>query len=722
MTEVVAVQKRTVDRMQVRLEHLDTLLGLAGEVIITSANLQDLERRVSSTAGGGSALGREGLHLIKASNEATRRISQDLHDLVMAIRLVEIGETFRLLRRPARDLARQLGRDVEVEFAGADTLIDKALAERLVDPLLHLLRNAIDHGVEPPIARKGAGKPLDGRIVVRAADAEHHTEIQVQDDGAGIDAAAVRRRAAELLGDRAERLPLLELLCQPGLSTSEQITATSGRGVGLDLVRSVVDEFNGELALTTEPGRGTVFTVRIPKLRAVNIIDALTLRAGPDLYALPIEQIVASLGLAASAVRTAFDRSRHFLYQDEVVPLHCLQTVLDQPEHPDERDPLPVIIVRGRLGRAAFVVSEFLGPQKLVNIPLDGGVPHHPAIAGTAVFTGGKLGLTVDVDTLVAAVRGHLPQADGRHAGPAAAVATATGTTPPAATAAGRSGSPARREPATGALPAAGARVTVAAQDAAALRTELLSGLQTLQDTFLSLEAEPDDREHLHAAFRRLHAAKGHLTVLEAAAQAELAHHLETVLDYLRADRLSLTAERMDLLLDGVTCLLDAAATLPAPPSDPPADLLAGLQELTASHTVAAEDGGDLANLVSQPFELVPTVQLQVLSALKRGERTFETYLSFDPGRQPCFLAAYLLLRRVGKAGGILATLPTIQDIEQGRCGREVKVLWSTPLDELEVDQLYDRLARLYNLHEHRSIATTIFRYEGSSCRTTAVP
>jgi len=111
----------------------------------------------------------------------------------------------------------------------------------------------------------------------------------------------------------------------------------------------------------------------------------------------------------------------------------------------------------------------------------------------------------------------------------------------------------------------------------------------------------------------------------------------------------------------------------------------------------------------------VPTVQLQVLSALKRGERTYETYLNFDPGRQPSFLAAYLLLRRVGKAGNVLATLPAVQDIEAGRCGREVKVLWSTPLDEPEVNSLYDRLAQLYNLREHRSIPTTIFRYEEST-------
>ncbi|MDY0109531.1 MAG: ATP-binding protein [Candidatus Krumholzibacteria bacterium] len=713
MTDVTTVHRRTVDRMQVRLEHLDTLLSLAGEVIITSANLQDLERRANSGAASGRGLGQEGLHLIKTSNETTRRISQNLHNLVMAIRLVEIGETYRLLRRPVRDLSRNLGRDVDLVFEGADTMIDKALAERLVDPLLHLLRNAIDHGIEAPIERKGTGKALTGRVVVRAIDTEHHTEIQVEDDGAGIDTEAVYARAVALLGDRCERRPLLDLICQPGLSTSGQVTATSGRGVGLDLVRSVVEEFNGELSLQTARGTGTVFHLRIPKLRAVNIIDALTLRAGQDLYALPIEQIVASIGLRRADINLAFGRNRHFIYQGEVVPLHCLQTVLGQPATDVERDPLPVIIVRGRCGLAAFIVSEFLGPQKLVNIPLDAGLCHHAAIGGTAVFTGGKLGLTVDIDALVETVHGLAVD-------PGAAARQSAGTRPAAARvdAASSPEAAAPRDRRTGgsvASPRAASNgAAVAATEAADLRSELLVSLQALQEDLLSLESDPNNRDQLNAAFRRLHAAKGHLTVLAAEPQADLAHLLETVLDYLRADRLVLSPERMDLLLDGVTCLLQAADQLPGVPTAPAADLLAGLQELTATSTLAAEDGLDLGDLIRQSFDVVPTVQLQVLSALKRGERTYETYLSFDPGRQPSFLAAYVLLRRVGKAGTVLATLPSVQDIEQGRCGREVKVLWSTPLDEADVNRLYDRLAGLYNLREHRSIPATIFRYENA--------
>lgn len=704
MTDIATRSKRTVDRMQVKIEHLDTLLSLAGEVIITAANLQDLERRTNGATGGAGTIGNDGVHLIKTANQTTRRISQDLHDLVMAIRLVEIEETFRLLRRPVRDLCRNLGRDVDVTFVGQETPIDKALAERLLDPLLHLLRNAVDHGIEDSIDRKGAGKDLTGKVTISAADSEHETVIVIEDDGRGIDEAAVRRIAREQSGDQTDSLPLLSLLCQPGLSTAAEVTGTSGRGVGLDLVRTVIDEFDGELELHTETGRGTRFTVRIPKLRAVNIIDALTLRAGDNLYALPIESVVANLGIPQDDINTAFDHSRHFMHQDHIVPLHDLESSLDEPALDHDVPILPVIILRSRDKQVAFQVSEFLGPQKLVNIPLDETLGHHPAVAGTTVFTGGKLGLALDVDKLVNAALGieSNQTAVERLLGSKFEEPRPTEPEPVAMT-----------EHAVRPAPKPTAERQADGEDAENLRVELSNHLESLQQSLLSLESDPDDRGELNSAFRSLHAAKGHFSVLNAEPQAVFAHHLETALDYLRAGRLALSSERMDLLLDGVGYLIEVAAALPAIPDRFPTEIMASLQELTASEIVAAEDGRDLADLVRQPFDLTPSSQLQVLSALKRGERTYETYLSFDPGRQPSFLAAYLLLRRIGKAGQVLATLPDVSDIETGRCGPELKVIWSTALSEPEVDDLYDRLTPLYLLREHRTVPTTIFRYEG---------
>ena len=169
---------RSIDKMVVRIEHLDKLLNLAGEVIITSSTLHELQRTMVDAVTSHMPLNETNLQTIKSANESSRRISQDLHDLVMAIRMVEIGETFRMFRRPIRDLSRNLKKEIELKLEGEKVLIDKALAERLVEPLLHLLRNAADHGLESPIERIREGKPEKGTITLRAIEHENETEIR----------------------------------------------------------------------------------------------------------------------------------------------------------------------------------------------------------------------------------------------------------------------------------------------------------------------------------------------------------------------------------------------------------------------------------------------------------------------------------------------------------------------------------------------------------------
>jgi len=684
MTEVAQIQKQTIDRMQVRIEHLDKLLSLAGEVIITSANMQDLERRVQESVARQKPLGDDSMNVVKTSNEASRRISQDLHDLVMAIRLVEIGDTLRLFRRPIRDLSR--------------------LAERLVDPLLHLLRNAVDHGIESPLERTRVGKPARGTVTVSAIDREHHTEITITDDGLGIDAEAAIAKAREMgiaFDEGSETL--LDLLCRPGFSMAKKVTGTSGRGVGLDLVHSVMDEFDGRMLMKTAPGEGCRITLEIPKLRAVNIIDALTLRAGEGLFAIPIDQVVASLGIKPARIQTAMGRGRCFTYQGQVVVLHDLQELVGNPPLNEDVDPLPVVIVQSKGRRVALIVSEFLGPQKLVNIPLDDDMQHDPSIAGTSVFTGGKLGLTINVDDLVASTQG---QASAPvRSGLAEEIAGLAGReeTEPAAPPEKEAAAAPRPHPADGAPLDAG--------DMSDLVEELRTTLQKLQDALLSLESTPDDAKLMNEAFRRLHAAKGNFTMVEAAAVSDFTHHLETVLDFLRSDKLPITPERIDLLLDGADYLVRAGEALPGSPPEPPEAILAKLQEETATSMRPSEEVSS-GDLIGRAFELSPTAQLQVLSALKRGEHTYESYLTFESGRQADFLAAYLLLRRIGIHGSILATLPSVAEIEQGRCGRAVKILWSTPLDDAGVEEKFRSLAPLYNLKEFSSLPTTIFRYE----------
>jgi chemotaxis protein histidine kinase CheA len=712
MTELLQVQRGTIDRMQVRITHLDRLLSLAGEVIITSANLQELERRVRESVSRGQALRPESLEVVKTSNEASRRVSQDLHDLVMAIRLVEIGETLRLFRRPVRDLARNLGREVELLFEGEETLVDKALAERLVDPLLHLLRNAVDHGLETPLERARVGKPPQGRVTLTAFDREHHTEIAVSDDGRGVDLEAVRAEALTR-GLPVEGASLADILCRPGFSMAAAVTATSGRGVGLDLVRTTVEDFGGTVAVETTSGQGTTFRLTVPKLRAVNIVDALTMRAGHRLFALPIENVVASLAVDTRQVKNALGRGRYFTHRGEALVLHDLLDLLGEPAAEEKPDPIPVVVIQGKAGRIAVAITEFLGPQKLVNVPLTGDWDRARAVAGTAVFTGGRLGLTLNVDALTG-------EALGRTEGASAEALVRTGMGPGASPLAGdkpvRPG--ARGEtPGVAGAPrataeiASGASLRLEAADAEELRSELRQNLQKLQESLLDLEASPGEAEPLHEAFRRLHAAKGNFTMLEAEPAVAMAHHLETLLDLLRGHRVELEPQRVDLLLDAAGWLMRAAeAPLGAFPEvdERLRDRLVGEAETGLSgHTADSE-----ADLLGRKFALTPTLELQVLCALKRGERTLETFVRFDPGRQPEFLNAYLILRRLGMHGTVLATLPGVEEIEQGLCGTAVKVLWSTARDEEALAELFEQLGRHYGLSEASSVPVTVFRYE----------
>jgi two-component system chemotaxis sensor kinase CheA len=181
--------------MTVRIEHLDKLLNLAGEVIITSSTLHDLQREMVDAVTYRRPIVESSIQAIKAADEGTRRISQDLHDLVMAIRMVEIGETFRLFRRSVRDLSRSLKKEINLKIEGEHVQIDKALAERLVEPLLHLIRNAADHGIEQPLERSRLGKPPEGMIRLEAIEHENETEILVIDDGRGIDENVIREKA-----------------------------------------------------------------------------------------------------------------------------------------------------------------------------------------------------------------------------------------------------------------------------------------------------------------------------------------------------------------------------------------------------------------------------------------------------------------------------------------------------------------------------------------------
>ncbi len=733
VSTAVATPARGVDRMLVRLEHLDKLLNLAGEVIITSSTLHELQRDMSDAVTHHRPMSDGELQIVKSADEASARISQDLHDLVMAIRMVEIGETFKLFRRPVRDLARNLKKEIELKFEGEKVLVDKALAERLVEPLLHMLRNAADHGLETPIERIHAGKGDTGIILVKAVEHENETELIISDDGRGIDEQKIYAKAESMgLIRPGDRPGLFSVLCMSGFSTKEKATDTSGRGVGLDLAQNMVLDFGGLVELQNNPGQGCTFHLHIPKLKAVNIIDALIVRCTNTLYALSIDQVVSLQGVRADDIQASMDRERFIKYLGEPTALFDLSELLGAgPSTLDHPEIVPVVIIEGKKSKIACVVSEFLAPSKLVNVPLATDMFDRDVtgIAGTCIITGGRVGMTVDINTVVAMATGEPIKPEEGHSTAASfsspheqeAVIDRPFDTSVPDTAAMKHTQDELIEKSK--LSAQRDRIAQRMEDTSQkdltdtdisdLLTELSRGLMELQDALLTLENDKDP-ELMKEAFRRLHAAKGNFTMLGVTVSASLAHVLETLLDHVRKDRIEMSQELMDIMLDGVAELNEATKMLPQTQPEKNESLLGRIDEVMRSLD-KKEPITDPDAVLGTTFTLVPTVELQLLGALKQGAQAYETFIRFKSGRQAEFLVAYLTLRKMCYHGTILATLPSVTDIENGFCGTAIKVLWASPLKPDALKEAIDRWAPLFNIENHQSVPTTVFRYDANA-------
>jgi len=723
---------RSVDKMVVRIEHLDKLLNLAGEVIITSSTLHELQRTMVDAVTYRKALDETNLQTIKSANETSRRISQDLHDLVMAIRMVEIGETFRMFRRPIRDLSRNLKKEIDLKLEGEKVLIDKALAERLVEPLLHLLRNAADHGLETPIERIRDGKPEKGTIILRAIEHENETEIFVIDDGRGIDEKKVFEKATVLGLLKPNETPdLLNVICSSGFSTREKATDTSGRGVGMDLVRTMVREFGGEMSITNTPRIGFTFRMLIPKLKAVNIIDALIVRGGSMFFAFAIEKVLSLQGLPQNQIHSTMDREPFIKYMGEPIPLFDIGTLFGQPPV-WQRDSaiVPIAVLEGGGRQVAVVVTEFLSPQKLVNVPLNTdmfGVKSQ-GVAGTCIINEGRIGLTVDVDVLLAlAVDGSLEDvtvAEFETSFGSATTKKADEQYHPTEVD-GQVVMSHSQEELVRKAKLSMKRDEIAEKlesgqkelsegDASDLLDELSRGLIELQDNLLTLENESTNPELMKECFRRLHAAKGNFTMLGATNCADLAHGMETLLDFLRKDRLPMSQDLMDILLDGIADLNKGTKLLPKIPPPANSNLLLRIDGIIRS-LMEQEIVTDPEKLLGTAFTMTPNTELQLLGALKQGAYTYETFFRFSPGRQANYLIAYMTLRKLCLFGTVISTLPSVEDIEKGNCGPAIKVLWASQKQEADLKKSIDEWGQFFNVVEHQTIPTTVFRYDSEA-------
>lgn len=374
--------------VRIELSRLDRLLDLVGELVIVRARLQTVADGLRHPA----------LH--EAMREASRLVG-DLQAEVMTSRLVPVGQVFDRFPRLVRDVARRLGKDVFFAIEGKEIEIDRSVLDEIGEPVVHLLRNAVDHGLETPADREAAGKPRAGRLTLRAQRERNAVEISVRDDGRGIDRAKVLTRALALglvpadttdLDDDA----LLRCIAHPGLSTAETVTEVSGRGVGVDAVLSQTRALGGSVSLVSAPGTGTTLTLRLPVTLA--IVRALLARVGEERYALPLTHVRETLRLEAAAVRRDGD-GEVFVLRDEVLPLLRLREVLRLPGADASAEQEVVVIARGDR-RAGLVVDELTGQEDIV-VKRFGDLRGGAALfSGATILDDGSPALIVDVGSL----------------------------------------------------------------------------------------------------------------------------------------------------------------------------------------------------------------------------------------------------------------------------------------------------------------------------------
>ena len=382
-----APSHRSTTTVRVDAERLDQLMHYMGELVVHRT-------RVESLAAGAGVEG-----LSEAIGELTRS-SQSLQAMVMQVRMIEVDAVFMRFPRLVRDLSTKFGKQVDLVLAGRDTELDRTVVDALGDPLVHLVRNSLDHALEPPEERLAAGKPAMGTLELAARHAGSNVVITVRDDGRGINPELVARRAAErgLIAreavDSVDMARAIELLFTPGFSTAETTSDISGRGVGMDAVRNAIRGLGGAVVMTSELGVGSTVQVRLPLTLA--IVPALLVESHATPFAIPLERVERTVNVAEQTVRSVLGR-RTLVLNDGVLPLIDLAEALGYDPAPDAGY---VVIVRGAERRLALVLERLVGQRELVTRPLPAEVGDASSLSGGAVLSNGEIALIVDCDAL----------------------------------------------------------------------------------------------------------------------------------------------------------------------------------------------------------------------------------------------------------------------------------------------------------------------------------
>ena len=401
------------DTIRVSVRVLDKLMNLVGELVIDRtriARLGHVDLSINDL--------REELELVTGH---LSRITTDLQDTIMQARMVPVETLFRKFPRMVRDLARRLNKQVRFVMSGEDTELDRAVIEQIGDPLVHLIRNAIDHGVEPPADRRAAGKDPEGLVQLKAYHQENSIYIEVSDDGRGIDPNKVKQAAVAkglITPEQAQKLDTSEaydLLFLPGFTTTDKVSDVSGRGVGLDVVRKNIERINGTVTLESQVGRGTRWIIRLPLTLA--IVQAMLVRVRDTTFAIPLQSVVEILRVADAQVRMA-NGWRMIHVRDQVIPLvnpgDVWGPTFAATWRTDQAN--PVVVLQAAAAPLALAVDRVIGEQEIVIKNIEGMVGHVAGVSGASILGDGSVALILDVTGFTKEVRrlGALMRRDDR--------------------------------------------------------------------------------------------------------------------------------------------------------------------------------------------------------------------------------------------------------------------------------------------------------------------
>uniref|UniRef100_I2PWS9 Chemotaxis protein CheA n=1 Tax=Desulfovibrio sp. U5L TaxID=596152 RepID=I2PWS9_9BACT len=386
-----AVRKEAMQSLRVDAVKLDDLVNLVGELVIAQARLTQLAAGFGHPA-------------LTSVAEEIERLSNELRDNTLGIRMLPIGTTFSRFRRLVRDLSSEMQKSIELVTEGGETELDKTVIEQLGDPLVHLLRNSIDHGIEPPGERLAAGKSGTGTIVLSAEHAGGEVVLSITDDGRGMDPDRIRAKAEEkglIPPDaRLTESEIFNLVFLPGFSTAEKVTNVSGRGVGMDVVKRSMDSLRGKIDIQSTLGKGSRITIKLPLTLA--IIDGLQIKAGDDQYIIPLSLVEECVELPRERLE-ASSRGRTIHLRGEIVPYIRLREAFElRGEAPAIEQ---VVVTRFEGERTGIAVDQVMGQQQTVIKSLGNYIGSVSGISGATINGDGTMSLILDVPTLVASVK-----------------------------------------------------------------------------------------------------------------------------------------------------------------------------------------------------------------------------------------------------------------------------------------------------------------------------